>query len=222
MPENVYYLDSDNVNVFPSTRRIYTQDFSAKLMTELAISRITNMLINTDGFIISSDVGSNFRLNIHGYYFELDSSDLVLQLFEDLTSISNIYASILIEKTTSYPELRVPAELNPSVQPEAYDSSVTYIPGQLVTYDGNQYQCISETTGTWDSSKWVQLVSGFQGLIFTSFAPTVEDILGSGSVNEFEIYTLKILEKDAADNWIIPSESKYWLDLGIIDGGVIL
>jgi len=64
-----YYLSSDLINVFPSTRRVYTQDFSSKLMTELAISRSINMLMDTDGFVISENLGSPFEINIHGYYF---------------------------------------------------------------------------------------------------------------------------------------------------------
>ena len=63
------YLDSNLINVFPSTRRVYTQEFSPKLMTELAISRSINMLMDTEGFVISESLGELFEINIHGYYF---------------------------------------------------------------------------------------------------------------------------------------------------------
>jgi len=35
-----------------------------------------------------------------------------------------------------------------------YDSTRAYIVGQGVLYSGNLYRCITNTTGTWDSSKW--------------------------------------------------------------------
>jgi hypothetical protein len=64
------YIQSSNVNVFPSTRRTYAQDFSARLMTESSIARIINSFINSDGFVISDSVSNtSFEFNINGYYF---------------------------------------------------------------------------------------------------------------------------------------------------------
>lgn len=214
------YLSSDKINVFPSTRRIYSQDFSAKLMTELSIARSINMLMDTEGFVISKNLGANFQINIHGYYFQIENSSYIISLFSGQTGVTSIYASIIIETSTQYPELRVPAELVPEITPEAYNTATTYTPGQLCTYNDNQYQCIRQTTGTFKSADWVQLVNNFQGLIFTSNTPpSLSSILGNNTAN-FNLYTLRIL--DFVDgNWIIPDASKLWLDISEIDGGVI-
>lgn len=219
-----YYLGSDLVNVFPSTRRIYTQDFSPKLMTELAISRAINILMDTDGFVISENLGEPFEINIHGYYFQIDNSSNIIALFNASTT-TTIYASILIEHSNQYPELRVPAELLQDNPPDAYNSSLTYIAGQLCTYNNVQYQCISTTTGSWNSSKWIELVDGFQGLVFSSAIPSKSDILTNGEdLTKFTLYTLPIIEKIpnvTPVQWRIPERSKFWLDLDEIDGGTI-
>lgn len=218
------YLDSNLINVFPSTRRVYTQEFSPKLMTELAISRSINMLMDTEGFVISESLGELFEINIHGYYFQIDNSNNIIALFNPSTT-STIFASILIEHSNQYPELRVPAELLQDTPPDEYDSSLSYIPGQLVTYDNIQYQCISATTGTWNSSKWVELVDGFQGLIFSSAIPSKSDILTNGEdLTKFTLYTLPIIEKipnTSPIQWRIPERSRFWLNLDEIDGGTI-
>ncbi|MBO7697146.1 MAG: hypothetical protein J6Y28_04610 [Acholeplasmatales bacterium] len=69
------YIASSNVNVFPSTRRTYAQEFSARLMTESAISRIINNLVEVDGFVISNNAPTTaddlFEFNIYGYYFQV-------------------------------------------------------------------------------------------------------------------------------------------------------
>ena len=223
------YLTSSEVNVFPSTRRIYNQDFSSKLMTELAISRLINDLMSTEGFVISSSPSENFEVNIHGYYFQIDDATDIIDLFSSDSTVSKIYASIVIENSSAYPELRVPAEISSGSLPEIYNPSNSYIPGQLVRYKTEQqleylqYQCIAETTGTWDSSKWVQLIDTFQGLHFTSDIPTLTDLIGTPTAG-FELYTLLILEKvtqGSGFEWIIPDASKLWLDIAEIDGGVI-
>lgn len=220
-----YYLGSDLVNVFPSTRRVYTQDFSPKLMTELAISRAINMLMDTDGFVISENLNltDQFEINIHGYYFQINNYSNITSLF-DASITTTIYASILIDKSNAYPELRVPGELLQNNPPAQYNSSVSYIPGQLVTYNNVQYQCISpQDAGNWDPSKWVELVDGFQGLILTSDRLSASDIVGSDASN-YNLYTLAILEKIpnvTPVQWRIPERSKFWLDLDEIDGGTI-
>lgn len=219
MANTPQYLTSSEVNVFPSTRRIYNQDFSPKLMTELAISRLINDLMSTEGFVISPSPSSNFELNIYGYYFQVDNASDIINLFSSDNTVTKIYASIVIENSTAYPELRVPAEIVNGSTPPAYDTTASYIPGQIVTYNGQQYQCIDTTTGAWDSSKWVQLINTFQGLHFTSAIPSLQDLIGT-PITGFELHTLLILEKDT-DSWTIPNESRLWLDISEIDGGVI-
>lgn len=51
--------------------------------------------------------------------------------------------------------------------PSAYDSNHTYHTGALVVYNGLPYFCISDnTTGTWDSSKWILLKPNETGVNF--------------------------------------------------------
>lgn len=52
-------------------------------------------------------------------------------------------------------------------EPEAYDSSQTYNVGDLVSYNGNPFFCISDdTTGAWDVSKWIKIGGDDVGLVF--------------------------------------------------------
>ena len=77
------YIASTNVNVFPSTRRTYTQDFSARLMTESAIARLVNKLVEVDGFVISNTVPAAaedmFEFNIYGYYFQIKNISSIIE-----------------------------------------------------------------------------------------------------------------------------------------------
>lgn len=94
------YLASDEINVFPSTRRTYAQDFSARLMTESSIARIVNMLIDTEGFVITTTPSSSsaFEFNLGGYYFQVKTlSDLT----GNYTSDTRIYATIFLDTSSS-------------------------------------------------------------------------------------------------------------------------
>lgn len=94
------YIQSSNVNVFPSTRRTYAQDFSARLMTESSIARIINSFINSDGFVISDSVSdTSFEFNINGYYFQL--KNFLTFLNNSFSSSSNVYATIFIDPTNA-------------------------------------------------------------------------------------------------------------------------
>ena len=222
MPDK-YYLNSDEINVFPSTRRIYTQDFSSKLISEAAIARIVNEFLSTEGFIISRSIDAPvFELNIAGYYFQIKGTELnpgasyIQNLFSD-TDATEIYASILIDISNNYPELVVPAEINPGTTPPTYATSGSaYSAGDLVTYDGNQYQClvdIADPAGSFDSSKWVQLSDLFEGLVFTSEVPT-------DASTGFVYKTLLIMNK-VSDGWELNTDSMFWFDISEIDGGVV-
>lgn len=110
------YTTSNNVNVFPSTRRIYSQDFSARLMTESAISRIINKLVEVDGFVISNTVptsaGDVFEFNIYGYYFQIKN---ILSVTAQLSSATKLYATIRINHTdNAFYELYVANEAGSS------------------------------------------------------------------------------------------------------------
>ena len=104
------YVQSSNINVFPSTRRTYHQDFSARLMTEQSIARIINTLIDKDGFVISSDINNNsFEFNIYGYYFQVKYFNTFLN--DTFNNATDVYAAILIDQTDhAFNELYVPAE----------------------------------------------------------------------------------------------------------------
>lgn len=123
------YLNSENVNVFPSTRRTYSQSaFSTRLMTESAIARLINKLIDYEGFVISDTINNTlFEVNIYGYYFQI--VNLSTFISSNFSSDSAIYASIIIDPSglPSYQELYVPAE----------NSSVTTFQGLIFTNDGN-------------------------------------------------------------------------------------
>lgn len=41
----------------------------------------------------------------------------------------------------------------------AYDSTVSYSVGDIVSYDGAVYQCTTATTGTWDASDWSEVTT---------------------------------------------------------------
>lgn len=57
--------------------------------------------------------------------------------------------------------------------PSAYDSGNTYHTGALVVYNDLPYFCISDnTTGTWDSSKWILLKPNETGINFVEKTPS--------------------------------------------------
>lgn len=110
------YIASNNVNVFPSTRRTYTQEFSARLMTESAISRIVNNLVEVDGFVISNNAPVTaddvFEFNIYGYYFQVKD---ILSVIEQLSGATKLYATIRINHTNdAFYELYVANETGDS------------------------------------------------------------------------------------------------------------
>lgn len=114
------FISSSDINVFPSTRRTYPQEFSARLMTEAAIAQIINKLIEVDGFVISETVpltaNDIFEFNIYGYYFQVKNIQSVI---ESLTGSTSLYATIRINHTNdAFYELYVPTETgdNPTFQ----------------------------------------------------------------------------------------------------------
>lgn len=102
------YLATENVVVFPSTKRANNQ-VSARLLTEQAIVGIVNKLIESDGFVITPDEkvfdSHYFEFNIHGYYFKVSAVKLITDLFNLDGNVLNIYGNIIIEKSGNYDEL---------------------------------------------------------------------------------------------------------------------
>ena len=95
------YLATNKINVFPSTRRVQTQT-TARLMTEEAMVRIINQLIESDGFIISPsafDLSAPLEFNIQGYYFNIATINDVISNFDSSTEV---YAYIVIDTSNQY------------------------------------------------------------------------------------------------------------------------
>ena len=82
--EEVYYLPSGNVKIFPTTLRAKT-DPSSRMMTEYNLTSIVNRLTDRKSFVISSnddnynfDLG-RFEFNINGYYIAVLSIKDILE-----------------------------------------------------------------------------------------------------------------------------------------------
>lgn len=121
------YLYTDNIQVFPSTRRGNLQ-VSARLMSEGTISNLIDQLLDTSGFVIT-DKKSNyltdevFEFNIHGYYFYVDSAKYIINAINNVsTSASAIYAHICIEQTkgSDYKELKGQDDISSNPDSQSY------------------------------------------------------------------------------------------------------
>lgn len=105
---SVNYINSEEVTVFPSTRRSgYPM---SRMMSEANVVGIVNKFLDTDGFVItdtfSTAAGSTLDFNINGYYFSIDTSSS--SSFNTIISgLSNVYAHITLEAvpSTDYIEL---------------------------------------------------------------------------------------------------------------------
>ena len=96
------YVGSQNINVFPSTKRgQYQRD--ARLMTESSLVGLINELIDLKSFVITpipSDTlqqSDPFEFNIAGYYFKIDRLDSIPD-FNSLATGQSIVASIIFCK----------------------------------------------------------------------------------------------------------------------------
>ena len=93
------YLNTQNINVFPSTKRSNKQ-VSARLMTEASIVGIINKLIDKEGFVITKNEDiypeHSFEFNIFGYYFIIDSIQTLIDIdsYNDTAEIKEIYGNI--------------------------------------------------------------------------------------------------------------------------------
>lgn len=102
------YIASEQITVFPSTRRSgYPM---SRMMSEANLVGIVNKFLDTKGFVItdsfSTDENSTLDFNINGYYFSIDTSSS--SSFNTIISdMSNVYAHISLETIpqTDYIEL---------------------------------------------------------------------------------------------------------------------
>ena len=98
------YLQSTDIAVFPSTRRM-NQQVSARLTTETSYVRTINKLIDTGGFVITPDPDpinweentDPFEFNVYGYYFVVDEASKIIDLVGQ--SDTEIYAVISLDET---------------------------------------------------------------------------------------------------------------------------
>lgn len=108
------FLKTDLVTVFPSARRVMT-DVSSRLLSEKTLAGLTNMLIDKDGFIITSkdklldSTGNLIRtqpieFNIYGYYFKVNQiSDIISTIGS--ASGKDLYVGIELVESGNYIEL---------------------------------------------------------------------------------------------------------------------
>lgn len=103
------YVGSQNINVFPSTKRgQYQRD--ARLMTESSLVGLINELIDLKSFVITpipSDTlqqSDLFEFNIAGYYFKIDRLDSIPD-FNSLATGESIVASITLKTDNKFTEL---------------------------------------------------------------------------------------------------------------------
>lgn len=102
---------STSISVFPSTKRGNYQR-SARLISESNLVGIVNKLLDSDKFVITQNVNdiaplsSAFEVNIHGYYFTVDTcSTIINAVIGSTPSATSIWANIIIGTTSGYAEL---------------------------------------------------------------------------------------------------------------------
>ena len=108
-----YYINTEDISVFPSTRRSHYQ-VSARLISEKSVSDIINKLIDTNGFVITPDTTEQdtvdftapFEFNIHGYYFSIASGQDLISMFSNPSVDDKIYANIYLDTSGNYIELK--------------------------------------------------------------------------------------------------------------------
>lgn len=102
------YVQSSQINVFPSTRRT-TYQSDSRLLTEKALVGIINQLVDKDAFVITPksevEASSPFEFNIKGYYFKVPQLNYITNLFAADNQSLYIYASITLDTGNGYTEL---------------------------------------------------------------------------------------------------------------------
>lgn len=92
------YAKSNNITVFPSTKRGDVQR-SARLLSEQSLVSIINQIVDVDAFVITREYsGSDFQFNIHGYYFKVSDFNAVVSA---LGNPDNVWASISLVSTST-------------------------------------------------------------------------------------------------------------------------
>ena len=101
-------INSDNITVFPSTRRAGSKPLS-RLMSEQAWAGIVNKLIDLEGFVISDSStitdDTPLEFNLFGYYFRILNPVTSLGLGTTFTS-GSVYAHIELVTSTASDNLQ--------------------------------------------------------------------------------------------------------------------
>ena len=190
------FVTTENIFVFPSTRRMNKQ-VSARLISEASLANIINKLIDVEGFVITPEPESGdyvdigyipsdpFEFNLFGYYFKVNAATDITNLFNSST---NIYANIYLDKTNA-------------------DSN--YI--ELKSSDSNLIDTLDDVSNN---------VSYFKGVTFSDVNLSESD--SNKADHSLLLFTRQSIDNS---NWTVPIESRfkffYTLALGV-DGGEIL
>lgn len=135
------YLESDNIQIFPTSNRNSDYQAQARLMTETNIINIVNRLVNKDSFIINHK-GKSIDFNIHGYWIHVtDINPVILSIQQEFPDATSIYAKITINTTQSgtQPEFKI----IDGIDKEAADGGQIYTGVEFVTTTSS-----SDNTGT--------------------------------------------------------------------------
>ena len=103
MNDDILYLNSEAVGVFPTTGRPQ-KDPLGRLTTEYNLTSLINTLLDVDGFVITNNISGfddnnsdiSFQFNIKGYIFTIHNLKNFLSS-SDISNFNNIYASIKIK-----------------------------------------------------------------------------------------------------------------------------
>lgn len=96
------YLNSTDVQVFPSARRIderFIKD--ARLLSETNLARIISQIIDRDSFLITNELTDNTELIefcIKGYYFAIKKNELLDNSDLKLSDGDRLLAKIILTK----------------------------------------------------------------------------------------------------------------------------
>lgn len=151
-------LLSTQIKVFPTTRRTY-EVTNGRLVTEDALTGVVRNLIDTDGFVATTDLehtSEPFIFNIHGYYFTVDTVGAVLGLIPSGSTATSLYAVITLElgNSNNYTELYGQDENNTYTGVE-FVTSLSSLPSLSSGYERHSLQLLErEDLGSGSFSDW--------------------------------------------------------------------
>lgn len=112
------YIKTNDIAVFPSTRRMNVQP-SARLASEQSFANQIGKLIETSGFVITPENGTEagydpdepFEFNIHGYFFWVKTAS---EITSNFSTEDSIYGNIRLDVQDNYAELKsIDATISP-------------------------------------------------------------------------------------------------------------